>query len=48
MSQPNVEVVRLCCDAFRRGDYGSALDALAIADQSLADRVVFLERTDRA
>ena len=28
MSQENLEVVRLCCDAFRRGDYESALDAL--------------------
>jgi ketosteroid isomerase-like protein len=29
MSQENVEIVRRCCEAFDRGDYESALEALA-------------------
>jgi ketosteroid isomerase-like protein len=28
MSQENVEIVRRCCEAFNRGDYEAALDAL--------------------
>jgi ketosteroid isomerase-like protein len=28
MSQENVEIVRRCCEAFNRGDYDAALDAL--------------------
>jgi hypothetical protein len=28
MSQENVEIVRRCCEAFNRGDYEGALDAL--------------------
>jgi ketosteroid isomerase-like protein len=29
MSQENVEIVRRCCEAFDRGDYEAALEALA-------------------
>jgi ketosteroid isomerase-like protein len=28
MSRENVEIVRHCCEAFQRGDYSAALDAL--------------------
>jgi hypothetical protein len=28
MSQENVEIVRRCCEAFNRGDFEAALDAL--------------------